>query len=335
MNAYVTTGLDSAKVQTRETQERVINNLKVVCANMANELGMSWINGGATFELQDLGTAAVDPRDPNKKRSHDWKLNNVTRIDDGYDLAHKTNLVFYDWDIEISDIIWGKPIITDIRPSSVDTYEYPAQEQPTTVTVGTSKTEESTITNSYQWNLGANLGYTYGEAALWGEVKTEFNASLGGGESNSAKTSFSTNTSVNLVLPANRVNLVHHMIFNQRTSLPYTARVRLVPKLKLNNGFVVWGTNWYRHAGADSRFGDQPNWHTDRVYGDRDFGKVDEIPIQARNDSGEWRVSSNPRLEFMRAVTDQTCALVVQSSQTWQQQSPRVHESSQQGALEI
>lgn len=160
-----------------------------------------------------------------------------------------------------------------------------------TVTVGTNSTEVSTISDSFTWGLSGGLeaSYKWGLKDQWeASVKATFNANMSTTSTKTATTQFSTSISTNLFLPANRTNVVNQMVFNQRTSLPYTAKVRVVPKLRLENGFTKWGGggNYVTNPGASAlkaafRRGD-------RNYGWQTFTRCDEIRADARADADPW-----------------------------------------------
>lgn len=159
------------------------------------------------------------------------------------------------------------------------------------MTVGINSTEVSTITDSFTWGQSAGLeaSYKWGVKDTWeASVKGVFNANMSATNTKTATTQFSTSISTSLVLPANRTNVVNQMVFNQRTSLPYTAKVHVIPKLRFDNGFTKWGgggdyvTNPNTSAlKASARKGD-------RNYGDQDFTRSDEIRADAKADADPW-----------------------------------------------
>ncbi|KAI4101415.1 MAG: hypothetical protein LQ339_005064 [Xanthoria mediterranea] len=292
-NAYNTPGLDGNKAATKEVQTAVIKNIYALTANMSNILGMSYIHGGAfdTDAMEDLGLTQADPTKPNYQSSRSLRLNNTFQGTSEYDWQHKTNMVFYDWIVEIHDIVWGRPIITDLKPARIDTTEYPAQPTPGTVTVGTNSTEVSTITDSFTWGLSGGLeaSYKWGVKDLWeSSIKATFNANMSSTSTKTATTQFSTSISTNLFLPANRTNVVNQMVFNQRTSLPYTAKVRVVPKLRLENGFTKWGGGGNYVTNPNASALKSAFRKGDRNYGNQTFTRCDEIRADARADADPW-----------------------------------------------
>ncbi|KAL9582380.1 MAG: hypothetical protein Q9203_005518 [Teloschistes exilis] len=269
-NAYTTPGLNANNAATKEVQAAVIKNIYGNVANMAAILGMSYINS-STFDpdaIEDLGLSLSDPMKPGYQASRTIRLNNTFQgTKDDYD---------------ISDIVWGRPIITDLKPSKAPR---------STVTVGVNSTETSTITDSFTWGASGTIeaSYAVGVKDVWQKgIKATFNANISSNNTQTATTTYSTSIGTSLALPANRTNVVSQMVFDQRTSLPYTAKVRVVPKLRLDNGFTKWGgggsylnnpktsalKNAFRKGG--------------RNYGPENFSRCDEIQADARADADPW-----------------------------------------------
>jgi hypothetical protein len=293
-NAYNVPGLDQSAA-TKEIQIKIVKAISGSCGNLANALGMSWVSGSDFYNVspQDMGMTVTDPLKPAQQSSRVFRMNNPwIGGNNDYDWQHKTNLEFFDWVVEISDIIWGRPVITDLKPVKLDTTEYPAQSTPMTVTVGTISTETSTITNSKTWGVGAGIegGIKWGVKDTWeANLKTTFNGKFDNTDSNQMTSTYTTSTSAQIVLPPNRINCINQMVFNQRTSLPYTARVRVVPRLRFQNGFTIWGGggNYISNAGTNARkvgFG-----AGERNYsGNMDFRRCDEIRDDARSNADPW-----------------------------------------------
>ncbi|KAI4090212.1 MAG: hypothetical protein LQ344_004904 [Seirophora lacunosa] len=277
-NSYNIPGLDGNQAATKEVQTAVVKSIYSKTADLANILGMSYITPW-TFDpeaVEDLGLSQADPMKPGSEASRTLRLNNTFQDTNAY---------------EIADVVWGRPIITDLKPARIDTTEYPAQSVATTATVGTNNTEISTISDSFTWGLSGGLeaSFKWGVKDIWeASVKATFNANLSTTSTKTATTQFSSSISTQLVLPANRTNVVNQMVFNQRTSLPYTAKVRVVPKLRFENGFTKWG--------GGGSYVNNPNTSAlkdscksgDRNYGDQVFSRCDEIRADARADKDPW-----------------------------------------------
>lgn len=159
------------------------------------------------------------------------------------------------------------------------------------MTVGTNTTEVSTITDSFTWGLGGSLeaSYKWGVKDQWeASVKAAFNANMSSTSTKTATTQFSTSISTQLALPANRTNVVNQMVFDQRTSLPYTAKVRVVPKIRFENGFTIWGGGG-DYANNPSTAAIKPAFKKgDRTYDDQNFTRCDEIRADARANADPW-----------------------------------------------
>lgn len=169
------------------------------------------------------------------------------------------------------------------------------------MTVGNISTESSTVTDSKTWGISGGIEASYkwgGKASAPGLettwetlLKATFNGKFDSTHTDQLMTTYTTSTSAQIILPPNRINCINQMVFNQRTSLPYTAKVRVVPKLRFQNGFTAWG------GGGSYR--DNPNTGAlkdnfkdgDRTFRDFEFSRCDEIRDDARGDSDPWMVS--------------------------------------------
>ena len=182
------------------------------------------------------------------------------------------------------------------------------------MTVGTNSSEISTITDSYNWGVGVALeaGYKQGVKDVWeANVKTTFNAQFNATNTKSATTQYSTSISTSLALPANRVNVVSQMIFNQRTSLPYTAKVRVVPRLRFENGFTRWGGDGNYQSNPKTSALKPAYRKGDRTYDRQEFTRCDEIRADARADRDPWywklAMQRNPALSaYLDDLADPT-----------------------------
>ncbi|KAL9118633.1 MAG: hypothetical protein Q9187_004820 [Circinaria calcarea] len=263
-NAYTTPGLDGNKAATKEVQSVVVEKIYQDAARVANALGMSWITP-YDFELdaiEDLGLAQPDPMKPGSQASRTLRLNNTWQGGD-----------------------------SDYDPRKIDTSEFPAQPTVGAVTVGTNSTEISTISDSFTWGLGAGLeaGFKWGVKDQWeANVKATFNANMSTTNTKTATSQFSTSISTSLALPANRTNVVHQMIFNQRTSLPYTARVRVVPRLLFDHGFTKWGGGGDYLTNPSTSSLKRSFKNGDRNYETQRFSRCDELRADALADRDPW-----------------------------------------------
>ena len=213
--------------------------------------------------------------------------------------------------------MWGKPIITDIKPLKVNSTQYspqpekyvcPSGPQPNwifqayqkrprfQVQVGNVDTFTTTTTDTTSWgvSLGGKYSYSWGNKKTVGE-KT-FEASFGfkydTSKTEARQSTYTTDTRATLILPANRSNVIHQMVFDQRTTLPYTAKVRVIPRLRFQNGFTNWGGGGsYKTNPNTGAIKDAFKDGQSRVFKDFDFRRVDEILEDAREDADPWFVS--------------------------------------------
>lgn len=149
--------------------------------------------------------------------------------------------------------------------------------------------------------------YKWGVKDTWeASVKATFNANMSTTSTKTATTQFSSSISTQLALPANRTNVVNQMVFNQRTSLPYTAKVRVVPKLRFENGFTKWGgggsyVNNDNTSALKSKFKSG-----DRNYGNQTFARCDEIRADARADADPWHWKlAMQRVPYLVTILDE------------------------------
>ncbi|ESZ95384.1 hypothetical protein SBOR_4240 [Sclerotinia borealis F-4128] len=295
-NSYRVDGLDGNLAATKAIQEHVIGNINEDCCSMGGDLGMSYLYSSRLdgVKPQDMGMSVTDPTKPSQQNSRTMRLNNSPG--GGYDANHSTNLEFFDWVVEVSEIIWGKPIITDLKPLKLDTTEYPAQATPMTVIIGSISAVTTTVTDSQSWgvNAGVEVGYKFGVKDEWEtNMKATFNGNFSNISTHSESSTYTTSTSAQITLPANRVNCVNQMVFDQRTSLPYTARVRVVPKLRFQNGYTIYGGggSYASNPGTAAR---KPAFkRSDRVYCSNakstfEFRRTDEIRDDALSNADPW-----------------------------------------------
>lgn len=193
--------------------------------------------------------------------------------------------------------MWGKPIITDIKPLKVNSTQYSPQPEKFQVQVGNVDATASTITDSINWGLNSSgkVSYKWGETKTVGEhaFEASFGLSFNMAKTTSQQKTYTTDTRATLVLPANRTNVIYQMVFDQRTTLPYTARVRVIPRLRFQNGYTAWGSDppSFRVNPRTGALKDNIMNGRDRVYEDFDFKRVNGILEGAREDADPWMVS--------------------------------------------
>ncbi|THV44702.1 hypothetical protein BGAL_0592g00040 [Botrytis galanthina] len=117
-------------------------------------------------------------------------------------------------------------------------------------------------------------------------------------KSRSEATTYTSTTSAQLTLPANRINCVNQMVFDQRTSLPYTAKVKVVPRLRFQNGYTIWGGGGSYASNPNTAARKPAFKQSDRVYCSShqstfEFRRTDEIrdDAVANADPWEWKLA--------------------------------------------
>ncbi|TGO42495.1 hypothetical protein BHYA_0008g00860 [Botrytis hyacinthi] len=308
-NSYRVDGLDGNLAATKAIQEHVIGNIKRSCSGFACLLGMSYISLGCLDDAkpQDMGMSVTDPTKPNQQNSRTFRLNNTPSS--GYDGTHSTNLEFFDWIVELNPLLnpYQEALEKNNKLMSLSI----------TVTVGASSSVASTITDSQSWgvNAGVEVGYKYGVKDSWeANLKATFNGNFSTIKSRSEATTYTSTTSAQLTLPANRVNCVNQMVFDQRTSFPYTAKVKVVPRLRFQNGFTSWGGGG-SYASNPYTAARKPAFkQSDRVYCSSypstfEFRRTDEIrdDALANADPWEWTLAMQ-RYEIGSYLNDLTTA---------------------------
>jgi len=192
-----------------------------------------------------------------------------------------------------------------------------------TVTIGPISTKTNQINNIVTTGLsdGFEIGFSYGNKIgyakdvltggenLWQiNVKATFNAKVDTTNSNQSTTTYTTSTSAAIVLPPKRINVVDQMIFNQRTTLPYTAKVHVVPQLKFQNGFTAWGGGGSYQTNPSSGVLKDKLKTGDRNFQDFDFSRCDKILEDAKGNADPWMVScahcstNNHELHLLREI---------------------------------
>ncbi|KAK4200817.1 hypothetical protein QBC40DRAFT_325923 [Triangularia verruculosa] len=295
-NAYVVPGLTQNEAISKEIEKHIIGKIWIDCANIGNRLHMSYIAPSLfTGKPEDKGLKPKEGKEA-KENDREWRMTNINidnpQNDDMYQPWRSTNLEFFQWTVEISEIMWGTPIITEIKPFKLNTSKYSAQDKDMVVDVGTIDTITTTTTDSFTWGVtaGGEYSYSWGNKATVGEetFKASFGVKFDTTHMNSVATTYTMSTLAHMTLPAGRANVIHQMVFDQRTTLPYTAKVRVIPRLRLQNGYTTWGGGGsYRNNPKTGAIKDSFK-DGDRTYRDFDFKRVDEIREDARNNSDPW-----------------------------------------------
>ncbi|KAI1105451.1 Aerolysin toxin-domain-containing protein [Jackrogersella minutella] len=264
----------SDRSATSKVETEVIDKVKDNIARLASLLGMSWIGGDTPFGH------SISP--DGKARSH------LLRNDDkpsGYDSDHRTSLRFDDWRVEFSDFIFDDPIVQEMEPVAVNTMTVPRQGKDTTTTVSIKRVESETISNTNELMFQASTEYSTSagiEGVASASVKTAFQGGGRFSETKDNQISFEVDYANPVLCPANRETTIQLLVFKQKTSLTYTAKMKIVPQVTFTGGFTRWG-------GGDN---ENPNFYRghsrERVYEDIKNGYADELKAKAAANADPW-----------------------------------------------
>ncbi|KAI0137610.1 Aerolysin toxin-domain-containing protein [Hypoxylon sp. NC0597] len=264
----------SGRSITTEMEKEVISKVKGNIANLANVLGMSWINSPTPFShsISQQG----------KARSH--LLRNEGQPS-GYDSDHRTSLRFDSWKVEFSDFIFDDPIVQEMKPVVAYTMTSPRQKEDTTSTVSIRRTESETISNTNEVMFQADTEYSSSagiEGVASASVKVAFQAGARFSNTKENQVSFEVNYENPVVCPANRQTTINLLVFKQQTSVTYTAKMKIVPQVTFTGGFTRWGGENNEH----------PNFlrgHSrQRIYEDIHNGYADEFKAKAAANADPW-----------------------------------------------
>ncbi|KAG8630136.1 hypothetical protein KVT40_001755 [Elsinoe batatas] len=280
-----------------EIQKKIVNSIKDSCANMANTLGMSWINSDSFSGVEARDNGAREKSDPSNVENEKTRrvyLQNKGGYS-GWRDDKITSLEFYEWTLESSDYIMGKPVITELKPTMMFAQQYPVSNVPGSAVVGGSLQVAQAITNSRadQVTFGAKI--TIGtdvktpgvSPAPEVTVKKALELSLGGSVTMTNQTAFTTTFTVQgtstVPLPAGRINTVSQVGFDQKTTIPYTAKFKFIPRVKFTGGFV-------RHNGVylKREVFNQMEKDSNRVFADFSLPRLDRIKETAERNQGDW-----------------------------------------------
>ncbi|KAE8150396.1 hypothetical protein BDV25DRAFT_139881 [Aspergillus avenaceus] len=137
---------------TEAMEKHVISKLTGEVAELAKELGMSWIGLSTSFDH------TVHPVNGNKGRRH-LLVNTDSVRDDGYLPDRRTNLQFHDWKVEFSDFHFDEPIVQELTPVLVRSFTTPRQNIDALYEMKVSQTEIESIknTNELMFKLATEL----------------------------------------------------------------------------------------------------------------------------------------------------------------------------------
>ncbi|KAF4548172.1 Hypothetical protein D9617_31g064080 [Elsinoe fawcettii] len=277
-----------------EIQKKIVNTIKNPCADMANILGMSWINSACFqgVEPRDNGVRNKDDRDnvENEQTRRIFLQNIGTST--GWRDDKRTSLEFYEWVLESTDYILGKPVITELKPNMMFSQQYPVSNTPGSATVGGSLAVASMVQNSRAlqntWGAKLTIGTDVKTTApVETTVKKALELSYGGSVTTTRTDSFQNTFTIQgtstVPLPAGRINTVSQVGFDQKTTIPYTAKFRFIPRVKFTGGFV-------RHNGVylKKEVFNKMDKDYNRVHADFALPRLDRIRETAERNAGDW-----------------------------------------------
>jgi hypothetical protein len=142
--------------------------------------------------------------------------------------------------------------------------------------------------------LGASTEIKVGREILGvkSEFKAAFKAEYQVASEKAIESSYTVSTKSFVEIPPNRTSVIHQMVFEQRTTLPYTAKIRVVPRLRFHNGFTKWGGGKsYTVNPNTSAVKDEYKGKKSRLHWNFEFRRIDEIREEARENGSHWFVS--------------------------------------------
>ncbi|XP_059171451.1 uncharacterized protein LOC131952696 [Physella acuta] len=232
-------------------------------ANLANMLGYGWC----------AGCLAPYVGEAFNRQGNKW-VSDKTGTCDGYMSDQRLAMDYKDWGFEVKEIKFGKPVIEELTPESIDSgtmHNNDATEATKTITREQTVTRSVTHTTTSEWKdsheLGITVGYT--PPAIGGMsagVTYTFNYETSSSTTDETKkeqsSTFSVTTS-KVLKPYSAVKW-DLILSKTRTTVPYTATILTKFSTELQ-GFLRWGggashpgTNYhYKYRGS----GDRPTFN--------------------------------------------------------------------------
>ncbi|KAK2751652.1 hypothetical protein CKAH01_17842 [Colletotrichum kahawae] len=272
-----------------ELQRKIIENVKNDCAYLALDLGFSYISG-ATFSgrVEDQGLKdGASAEDPSGAATRSFFLRNTSDARGWWD-EYKTNMKFFAWKLEASDYVLGKPIYSEMKPEMMLTNVDPASSTPKQFNSTASITKSGTVSDSIsrETSWGAKVGLDVKATVFGAEVVTKLEGSYNGkyatGHVGTIQNSFTVGGSSAIDLPLNAPCTVTQLGFDQKCTVPYTAKYKMVPKLELLGGFVKAGGGFLKRDYFEK------NKATERVRKSFTYNHLDELRKEAEDDFGPW-----------------------------------------------
>ncbi|KAJ0272314.1 hypothetical protein COL940_010509 [Colletotrichum noveboracense] len=191
-------------------QRKIIENVKYDCAYMANDLGFSWITGtDFPGRAEDLGLkAGASAEDPRGAATRSFFLRNTGEAHGWWD-DRKTNMKFFEWKLEASDYVLGKPIYSEMKPEMMLTQVFPASSNPSkfnsTASITKSGTVSDSISREHSWGakVGTSVRAKVFGASVTASLEATYNGKYATGHVETIQNSFTVGGSSDIDLPAN------------------------------------------------------------------------------------------------------------------------------------
>ncbi|KAJ0301487.1 hypothetical protein Brms1b_012451 [Colletotrichum noveboracense] len=191
-------------------QRKIIENVKYDCAYMANDLGFSWITGtDFPGRAKDLGLkAGASAEDPRGAATRSFFLRNTGEAHGWWD-DRKTNMKFFEWKLEASDYVLGKPIYSEMKPEMMLTQVFPASSNPSkfnsTASITKSGTVSDSISREHSWGakVGTSVRAKVFGASVTASLEATYNGKYATGHVETIQNSFTVGGSSDIDLPAN------------------------------------------------------------------------------------------------------------------------------------
>ncbi|KAH9238246.1 hypothetical protein K456DRAFT_31775 [Colletotrichum gloeosporioides 23] len=191
-------------------QRKIIENVKYDCAYMANDLGFSWITGtDFPGRAKDLGLkAGASAEDPRGAATRSFFLRNTGEAQGWWD-DRKTNMKFFEWKLEASDYVLGKPIYSEMKPEMMLTQVFPASSNPSkfnsTASITKSGTVSDSISREHSWGakVGTSVRAKVFGASVTASLEATYNGKYATGHVETIQNSFTVGGSSDIDLPAN------------------------------------------------------------------------------------------------------------------------------------
>uniref|UniRef100_A0A9I3VSE0 Aerolysin-like C-terminal domain-containing protein n=1 Tax=Biomphalaria glabrata TaxID=6526 RepID=A0A9I3VSE0_BIOGL len=267
---------EKSKIQTRIMDITLWN-----MANLAHYLGYGWC----------LGCRGVDVGEDFIKNGNTWKAATTPFWDsrcDGDKNWERLNLVFDNWGFGVKEIVYGKTVIDNLQPETVDSgVIYNKASSPVTESIERSKTIQDTIThtttstftNSHE--LGISLNFDIGIV----NGGTSYTFKYESSKTTTNEKSVSQTAGFTKTLGPGEAAKYKVILSKSRTTVPYTAIVMTKFSTEMK-GFLRWedGNGNFHQMYRTNR--DRPTFNY--RFGDASFSFYEALKKQSANREGPW-----------------------------------------------